>query len=156
MNITLSDVTVDRVPVDVGPDCQTGTPAHLHLIAPAGYYPQNVPPSELKGKPGEFQPLGGGGPGGYLQGTADIPAFSGCHNGADDLDPLLTAMISGPGNPLNAYSPHGLQSWCLEPTAHCSRHAAAVQSTRLRSARRRCGPRCRRRPDGRPHRTGQL
>ncbi|MEU5877718.1 DUF6801 domain-containing protein [Spirillospora sp. NPDC047279] len=30
--------------------------------------------------------------------TVDVPAFTGCHNGQEDLGPLLTATVSGPGN----------------------------------------------------------
>ncbi|GAA2598244.1 DUF6801 domain-containing protein [Actinomadura fulvescens] len=32
--------------------------------------------------------------------TVDVPAFSGCHNGQEDLGPLLTATVSGQGNPV--------------------------------------------------------
>jgi hypothetical protein len=131
VNIALSDLTVDRVPVDVGAGCRTAAPAQLRLLAPAGYYPQNVPPQKLKGKPGEFQPLAGGGPAGYLQGTVDVPSFTGCVAKGDDLDPLITAMVSGAGDPVDAYSPHGLQSWCLERVANCSRRAAAAQRLML-------------------------
>lgn len=127
VNIRLSNVVVDTIPLRVGPSCRTSSPAVLRLSAPAGYYPQNVPPLKLKGKPGEFQPLAGGGPAGYLQGTADVPAFTGCHDGVDNLNRLVTGMISGPGNPVHAYSPAGLQSWCLEKVAHCGKQATAAQ-----------------------------
>jgi hypothetical protein len=135
VNIRLSDVTVDRVPLRVGPNCRTASPANLVLGTPGGYYPQNKSPTQLKGKPGEFQPLGGGGPAGYLQGHVDVPAFSGCHDGGDDLDPLITGMISGKGNPVNAYSPHGLQSWCIEKVAGCKKRTAAVQTALARATR---------------------
>jgi hypothetical protein len=131
VNIRLSNVTVDKVPLPVGASCRTSSPAVLKLGAPAGYYPQNVPPTKLKGKPGEFQPLAGGGPAGYLQGTADVPSFTGCHDGADNLNRLITGMIAGPGNPVNAYSPAGLQSWCLEKVAHCKSKATAAQQLLL-------------------------
>ena len=44
-----------------------------------------------------------------------LPAFTGCRNGADDLSPVLTGMISGPDNhllvhqdgPLTDYPPPG-------------------------------------------------
>jgi hypothetical protein len=36
--------------------------------------------------------------GGQLTGTVEIPQFTGCGTGGDDLDRLLTASISGPGN----------------------------------------------------------
>lgn len=131
VNIRLSNVVIDQVPLPVGAACRTSSPASLRLGAPAGYYPQNVPPKKLKGKPGEFQPLAGGGPAGYLQGSVDVPAFTGCHNGADNLNRLITGMISGADNPVNAYSPHGLQSWCLEKVAHCKHGATAAQQVLL-------------------------
>jgi hypothetical protein len=134
VNIRLSNVVVDRVPLHVGPDCQTGSPAKLALSAPAGYYPQSKKPTQLKGKPGEFQPLGGGGPAGYLQGSVDVPEFTGCHDGGDNLDPLISGMISGRGNPVNAYSPHGLQSWCTE-IAHCTKKAAVTQNALIQATR---------------------
>jgi hypothetical protein len=127
VNIRLSNVVVDQIPLRVGPSCRTSSPAALQLTAPAGYYPQNVPPQKLKGKPGEFQPLAGGGPGGYLQGSVNVPTFTGCHNGADILNPLITGMISGNDNPVHAYSPAGLQSWCTEQIAHCTSATTAAQ-----------------------------
>ncbi|BFO21206.1 hypothetical protein SHKM778_75940 [Streptomyces sp. KM77-8] len=36
--------------------------------------------------------------GGVLSGDATIPAFTGCGNDVEDLDRLLTASVSGPGN----------------------------------------------------------
>lgn len=133
VNIRLSNVVIDQIPLPVGASCRTSQPAALRLGAPAGYYPQNVPPQKLKGKPGEFQPLAGGGPAGYLQGSVDVPSFTGCHDGADNLDRLVTGMISGKGNPVHAYSPAGLQSWCLEKVAHCTSKATAAQQLLLRT-----------------------
>lgn len=73
----ISDVTVAGVPLDVGPDCRTVTPIEAELTANYESYSITL--------------------GGLLQGTVTIPAFTGC--GVDeDLDPLLTGMISGPGN----------------------------------------------------------
>lgn len=134
VDIRLSNVTVDQVPLRVGPDCHTAAPAKLALSAPAGYYPQSKGPTQLKGKPGEFQPLSGGGPAGYLQGNVDVPAFTGCHDGGDNLDRLITGMISGPANPVNAYSPAGLQLWCTEAIAHCAGRTTAAQRLMLRVA----------------------
>lgn len=135
VNIRLSNVAVDQVPLHVGPNCRTASPASLELSAPAGYYPQSKKPTQLKGKPGEFQPLGGGGPAGYLQGHVDVPAFTGCHDGGDNLDPLITGMISGRGNPVNAYSPHGLQTWCTETIAQCGQQQTGAQVGLLRALR---------------------
>ncbi|MFF7362079.1 DUF6801 domain-containing protein [Streptomyces sp. NPDC008125] len=81
-SMRLHDVTVNGVPLDVGPDCRTVRPYKVVLR-------------------GDFT---GGNPylnvleGGPLNGTLDIPAFSGCGSGGQDLDALFTASISGPGN----------------------------------------------------------
>lgn len=81
VEIRISDVRVDQVPLHVGPRCRTATPMHLHLV---GISPQYN--------------LFTGGP---LDGKVTIPPFTGCGIGRDDLDPLLTGTISGPGNPLH-------------------------------------------------------
>lgn len=36
--------------------------------------------------------------GGALSGEATVPAFTGCGTDGEDLDRLLTASVSGPGN----------------------------------------------------------
>ncbi|CAM5523072.1 hypothetical protein SHIRM173S_11111 [Streptomyces hirsutus] len=36
--------------------------------------------------------------GGVLSGEATVPAFTGCGAGGENLDRLLTASVSGPGN----------------------------------------------------------
>ena len=60
-------------------------------------------------------------------GHIDIPAFTGCHRGSDNLDPLITAMVSGPGNPVQITQKLGLQSWCTvatPPPAWCKKSPA--------------------------------
>jgi hypothetical protein len=71
-------VKVNGVPLDVGPSCQTATPIALVLT---GGTPQYT--DILKGGP--------------LSGFAEIPPFTGC-GVTEDLDPLLTGTVSGPGN----------------------------------------------------------
>jgi hypothetical protein len=78
VNVRISNVRVDRVPLHVGPNCHTVVPMELRLIG-------NVPAYNL------FT-------GGPLHGTVTIPPFTDCGTGGDDLDPLLTGTISGPGN----------------------------------------------------------
>jgi hypothetical protein len=87
-NIALSDVTVNCVPnangtcvghgapLDVGPHCRTSTPVAINL--------SGIPP---------YQPLVGG----PLQGVLTIPPFTGC-GVTENLDPLLTAPLSGGGD----------------------------------------------------------
>ena len=77
--LRLSDIAVDRVPLDVGPDCHTRTPVTLRVI---GLY-NNTNPMD----PASYNVFLGG----PLNGTADIPAFTGCRHGSENLDPLMTA-----------------------------------------------------------------
>ncbi|HEX2132237.1 MAG TPA: DUF6801 domain-containing protein [Actinophytocola sp.] len=71
------DVEVNGVPLDVGPGCRTEVPIDATLTATYDSYSINE--------------------GGLLQGTVTIPPFSGC-GVTEDLDPLFTGAISGPGN----------------------------------------------------------
>lgn len=80
VELRLTNVKVDQVPLDVGPSCRTETPIQLHLV----------------GHPRNYNLFTGG----KLAGKVTIPPFTGCGSNGDDLDPLLTGMISGPGNPL--------------------------------------------------------
>ena len=80
--IRVYDVRLNGTPLDVGPSCQTRGPADTVLSGSAPAY--NV----LSGGP--------------LAGHVDIPAFTSCRGAAgEDLDPLITASISGPGNVLD-------------------------------------------------------
>lgn len=108
--IQLSDLKVDGVPVKLGPSCRTVKPASLALwgdFALGGYTP-------LAGGPlGAYDGLHSGSLGAlespyYLQDRGrtipkstgiTIPDFTGCGVG-EDLDPLVTAMASGPNNPV--------------------------------------------------------
>jgi hypothetical protein len=78
MSIRISDVTVNGVPLDVGPDCRSAEPMQVRLVG---------------GTP-EFTNIFVGGP---LEGFVTIPPFSGC-GVTEDLDPLLTGTVSGPDN----------------------------------------------------------
>jgi len=110
VEIRLSDLKVDGVPVPLGPSCRTERPADLALWgdpASGGYFP---------GSGGRLLAYDGAHVGSLgrlddpfyveLQGRVippstgvTIPPFTGCGVG-DDLDPLITAMASGPNNPL--------------------------------------------------------
>jgi hypothetical protein len=81
VNVRISNVLVDQVPLNVGPNCHSAVPMHLNLVG-------------LSPKYTLFQ-------GGPLNGTVTVPPFTGCGTGGDNLDPLLTGMISGPGNKIN-------------------------------------------------------
>jgi hypothetical protein len=70
------DVNVNGTPLDVGPNCRGSGIIHLVLHREGDYTPDL---------------------GGTLAGTMTIPSFTGC-GVTEDLDPLLTASISGPDN----------------------------------------------------------
>ncbi|MFD4191452.1 DUF6801 domain-containing protein [Amycolatopsis thermoflava] len=76
VNLVVSNVKQDGVPIAVGPDCRTVSP----LVIPMKGQTSLVPGSKST-----------------MESTFDIPAFSGC-GVSEDLDPLLTGLISGPGN----------------------------------------------------------
>jgi hypothetical protein len=71
-------VNVNGVPLNVGSHCQTATPFTLALTG--------VQPSYNVGA--QY---------GVLTGMVTIPAFKGC-GVAENLDPIFTASVSGPGN----------------------------------------------------------
>lgn len=81
LDVRISNVRVDQVPLKVGPNCRSVSPLHLKVT---GQYPKYS--------------LFVGGP---LKGKVTIPEFTGCGTRGDDLDPLLNGTISGPGNMLH-------------------------------------------------------
>ncbi|HTZ44260.1 MAG TPA: hypothetical protein VMB79_10380 [Jatrophihabitans sp.] len=97
LRIRLSDVRVDQEPLDVGPDCHSRTPMPIKLYGISPDYN-----------------LFYGGP---LSGTVTIPPFAGCGSHGEDLDPLLTGLISGPNNPLSMRQ-GDLGNW-IEPDGPC-------------------------------------
>ncbi|ROP36339.1 hypothetical protein [Saccharothrix texasensis] len=74
--VELADVAVDRQPLDVGGTCETVEPASIDLEGPF-----------------ELAKM-------RMTGVYAIPPFGGCQ-GRERLDPLLTGLISGPGNGLD-------------------------------------------------------
>ena len=73
VDIVPDDVAVNGQPLDVGPTCATAEPASLRLEGPFEL-------AQMR-----------------LTGVYAIPPFDGCQ-GRERLDPLLTGLISGPGN----------------------------------------------------------
>lgn len=111
VSISISDLRVDGVQVDVGPSCRTVRPAELAAWGDSGaggYFPLTG------GNIGAYDGLhpGSRGPlespyyqedeGRTLPASTGItvPAFTGCESGGDDMSPLITAMASGPNNPV--------------------------------------------------------
>ncbi|MFF1465300.1 DUF6801 domain-containing protein [Streptomyces sp. NPDC058330] len=80
--LRVKDVQVNGVALDVGPDCHTAQPIKQVLHAYGTTYPAEGYTVQR---------------GGTMDGTTYIPPFEGCGVG-EDLDPLLTASISGGGN----------------------------------------------------------
>jgi hypothetical protein len=100
VDVRLSKVEIDGRPIDVGTRCHTERPGRITLGSPTGPYSVFASASSLKGRPGGAQVLNVNGAG-SAQGAVSIPAFSGCGNGSEDLDPLVTALVSGSGNPVD-------------------------------------------------------
>lgn len=131
LDIRLSDVEVDGVPLPVSSGCVA--PGDLTMTPKPGYYSTDyvtTPPT--KGMPGEFAPLYLYGPA-YLSGTVDIKAFQGCRNGGEHLDALLTGMISGAGNPIDTTMSQSLRAWCedLFGTPHIGKVYCDIGQTPL-------------------------
>lgn len=111
--IQLSDLEVDGVPVDLGPRCRTRRPADVYLWGDAGsgnYFPSSGGPlGAFDGlHPGSRGPLNDPF---YFEDNGrtlppssgvDIPPFVNCGTGGDDLSPVVSAMASGPNNPVRA------------------------------------------------------
>ncbi|XVS67180.1 hypothetical protein ACQPYE_14300 [Actinosynnema sp. CA-299493] len=74
--VKLADVAVAEQPLDVGGTCQTVEPASIDLAGPFEL-------AEMR-----------------MTGVYAIPPFAGCQ-GRERLDPLLTGLVSGPGNALD-------------------------------------------------------
>ncbi|MFE0021228.1 hypothetical protein [Amycolatopsis sp. NPDC059021] len=78
--IKLSNVKVDGKVLDVGPNCRTAQPASVTIKAILPLQANNPPPAKVTT-------------------TFATPPFAGC-GVREDLSPLLTGLVSGPGNTL--------------------------------------------------------
>jgi hypothetical protein len=95
VSVQVTNVKVNGVPLDVGNNCHTdgiltspGNPINYNGLVLQGGVPA--------GSPGPRYDFGFSG---ALAGTAEIPPFTGCVTpDGDNLDPLLTSSVSGPGN----------------------------------------------------------
>jgi hypothetical protein len=122
LGLRVTSVQVDGVPLDVGPSCHTTAPlftpgnpvAPGELMLTGGDYPGDPVPS-----------FGGALAGGTFTGEADIPPLTGCVTpSGENLDPLLTASLSGPGN----YVRQVIGAVCF-PTFHDQCTSADLPST---------------------------
>ncbi|ATY11794.1 hypothetical protein CU254_15960 [Amycolatopsis sp. AA4] len=80
LGLRLSDTKVDGKTLDLGPSCTTASPLTIKVKGLTGL--QNTAPPTV------------------LTSTFDIPPFSGC-GVRENLDRLLTGLISGPGNEMS-------------------------------------------------------
>jgi hypothetical protein len=95
VGLRLADVKVNGVPLDVGADCHTDgvltspNPLGYHgLVLTGGGFPGDPLPQYLTAEAG-----------GGMAGEATIPPFTGCSTpGGENVDALLDASVSGPGN----------------------------------------------------------
>ena len=113
VEIFLSDLMIDGASVDLGPACRTETPVDLYLWGDQRfglYFPQSGGPlaAEDGVHPGSRGPLDNPQ---YLEDNGrvipassgvDIPPFTGCGANGEDLSGIVTAMASGPDNPVRA------------------------------------------------------
>lgn len=134
VEIRLSDLTVDGVSVDLGPNCRTETPVDLYLWGETdrrGYYPNSG--GDLGAydglHPGSVIPLDDPFYFGHFEGRdlpassgVHVPPFTGCGIGSDDLSPVISAMASGPNNPVRAVQGQtaSFDSIPLEDLTQCS------------------------------------
>ncbi len=107
-DMRLSDLVIDGVPVDLGPSCRTQTPVNVSLWGEDGYFALEG------GLLGQYDGLATGtriplvSPQYFEQEGRmipdstglDIPPFVGCGTGGEDLSDVVTAMASGPNNPV--------------------------------------------------------
>lgn len=78
-DLRITKLSLDGQAVDVGRECRASTPVRVTLHGQPGYIPAS---------------------GGTLAGTVDIPTFTDCGTKGEDLDELITSMVSGTDNTL--------------------------------------------------------
>lgn len=100
LRMRLSDVVVNGAPLDVGDRCQTdGTLTSDNPIDPTAVVLTGENALAAEGLDGLRPYYGAILLGGASAGTVTIPPFTGCRSArGEDLDALMTATVSGPGN----------------------------------------------------------
>lgn len=104
VSLRISNVSVNGVPLNVGLHCQTATPFVLHLIGVPPFYDVNTQH-------------------GVLTGTVTVPPFKGC-GVAENLDPIFTASVSGPGNFVKVTQ--ALPCFPIQPPPNPACHPVAI------------------------------
>jgi len=130
VDIRISDVTVDGVPMNVGPNCHTATPGKLNISQGGGFYDGDSDPSDRTinplGTPGAWRPLGAGDT--TVPGSVQIPAFAGCRQGNEDLDSLLTGLVSGEHNTVIATQHDAIEVCGAQCPSYPTEDVAAIAS----------------------------
>ncbi|WP_229054381.1 hypothetical protein [Aeromicrobium sp. Leaf350] len=114
VELSISDLVIDGVPVDVGESCSTVEPVQLQMFNEDDYSPtQGGSLSARDGlRNGTLFPLNSPF---YFKDNGreipsstgiDIPAFTGCRGGGDDLSQIVTSLASGPNNPVRVRQGH--------------------------------------------------
>ncbi|MEU8675161.1 DUF6801 domain-containing protein [Streptomyces sp. NPDC048560] len=105
LSMRLSDVEVNGVPLDVGPDCRTARPFEQVLRGYGQSYPRF----------GYLVAFGG-----PLTGYAHIPPFEGCGVG-EDLDAVFTAAVSSAGKEADNFTKMMQAPLCVatNPDVNC-------------------------------------
>jgi hypothetical protein len=108
LEVRLSDLSMDGIQVDVGSNCRTATTAtfkgHGRGYMISGF---EKPPA------GSYDPRTGG----TMTATLDVPRFTGCGVGDDDLDPLVSVMASGKDFPVKVEQGELGSCWASPPSA---------------------------------------
>jgi hypothetical protein len=110
--VQVTQLSVDGVVVDVGNHCRTVQPAKLDLSG-KGYSVNQAGESEGAPPAGHFAATRGG----ALTGTIDVPRFSGCGSGQDDLSPLVSSVASGEDFAVQAQTGALGSCWGASPAA---------------------------------------
>lgn len=116
VEVGVTALKVDGVDVDLRGTCRTSKPGALALTSREYFTmsPDNLEPG-VQTTPENFMttPYLNIANGGLLFGTADIPPFAGCVTATgEDVSQLLTATVSGPGNPVSMRT-NGLVKSCM-------------------------------------------
>ncbi|WP_162602360.1 hypothetical protein [Nocardioides daejeonensis] len=97
IDLVIETVRIDGVDLRLRPGCRTATHATLDLVGKGWFRgdPNDPVDEDDPGASGHYA----AGSGGVITGTIDIPSFSSCRTpSGEDISPLLSSTVSGPGN----------------------------------------------------------
>lgn len=97
LDLRIDDLRIDGHAVDVGAGCTTVRPVAAALTSRS--HPYLLPAERAVDSPDFYRTYFTTAVGGRIDGTVTIPPFARCGRG-EDVSPLLTATVSGAGNPM--------------------------------------------------------